>query len=37
MLFDTNPWWYAALSITIPEAIYKPCPHPPIQSTAKFF
>ncbi len=35
MLFDRNPRWYEALTNAIPETISKPCPHPPVQSTAK--
>jgi len=35
MLFDRNPRWYAAMTNAIPEAIFKPCLHPPIQRAAK--
>jgi len=35
MLFDQNLRWCAALYNAIPEAIFQPCPHPPIQNVAK--
>jgi len=35
LLFDQNPRWCAALSNTIPEAIFQPCPQPPTQNGAK--
>ncbi len=35
MLFDQNPRWFAALSHAIPEAIFRPCPHPPTQNATE--
>jgi len=36
MLFDRNPRGYAVMSNAKPEAIFKPCPYPPIHSMLDF-
>ncbi len=35
MLFDQNPRWYATSSNAIPEAIFKPYPHPTTRNETK--